>query len=58
MAQLGKTHDIKDNTFIGAKKLANRGVVFDMNTPDAVKWVHQHKKAFTERFGGTAIIKE
>ena len=29
-----------------------------MNTLDAVKWVHRHKRAFTEKFGGTEIIKE
>ena len=31
MEQLGKTLDIKDYTFMGVKKLANGGVVFDMN---------------------------
>ena len=56
--QLGATLDIKDYTFMGVKKLANGGVVFDMNTPNSVKWVHLHKRAFTEKFGGTAIIKE
>ena len=35
--QLGTTLDIKDYTFMGVKKLANGGVVFDMNTPNAVK---------------------
>ena len=58
MEQLGKTLDIEDYTFMGMKKLVNGGVVFDMNTPNAVKWVHLHKHAFTEKFGSTAIIKE
>ena len=56
--QLGVTLDIEDYTFMGVKKLANGGVVFDMNTPNTVKWVHLHKHTFTEKFRGTAIIKE
>ena len=58
MEQLGVTLDIKNYIFMGVKKLANGGVVFDMNTPNAVKWVHLHKRTFTEKFGSTAIIKE
>ena len=37
MEQLGETLDIEDYTFMGVKKLMNDGVVFDMNTPNAVK---------------------
>ena len=29
-----------------------------MNTLEPIKWVYQHKQAFMEKFGGTAIIKE
>ena len=38
--------------------MANGGVVFNKNMANAIKWVHQHKYALTEKFGGTAIIKE
>ncbi|KAF8482316.1 hypothetical protein JB92DRAFT_3268538, partial [Gautieria morchelliformis] len=51
-------HDSVDIVFIGAKKLANGGIVFDLDTEEAVKWIQQNKESFLSKFSGTATIKD
>ena len=44
--------------FIGAKKLADSGTVLDLNDMQAVRWRKTHKRAFLDKFGGTAVVKD
>ena len=44
--------------FIGAKKLNNGGIVFDLNTAQITTWVKNNKKTFTDKFGAMAVIKD
>ena len=43
---------------IGAKKLQNGGVVYELNNPEAASWLRQEKPNFTKIFGESAVIKD
>jgi hypothetical protein len=58
ISNLEEDHDLASIEFIGAKKLANGGIVFDLDTEQAAKWIQANKNAFTSKFSGTATIKE
>ncbi|KAF8503954.1 hypothetical protein JB92DRAFT_3123191 [Gautieria morchelliformis] len=45
-------------TFIGAKILANGGIVYELGNPTAASWVQQNKARFAEKLGGTSVVKE
>ena len=47
-----------DGKFLGAKKLNNGGIVFDLNTAQITSWVKNNKKTFTDKFGAMAVIKD
>lgn len=48
-----------DTTFIGAKKLRNSKILYQLNTQDMVNWFKQPevKWAFTAKFDGTSNIQ-
>jgi hypothetical protein len=48
----------KEVRFVGAKKLTNGGIVFDMGTPEAANHIQHHKQDFLQRFSASAIVKE
>jgi hypothetical protein len=55
---LDEDHDLANIEFIGAKRLTNGGIVFDLDTEEAARWIQTNKKAFTSKFSGTATIKD
>ena len=44
--------------FIGAKMLANSGVVYESNVPDAAQWVQENKRSFVDKFSSMSVIKD
>jgi hypothetical protein len=44
--------------FVGAKKLTNGGIVFDMGMPEVSNHIQHHKQDFLQRFSASAIAKE
>jgi hypothetical protein len=57
VSNLEEDHELASITFIGAKKLANGGIVFDLDTEEAAKWIQANKITFLSKFSGTATIK-
>jgi hypothetical protein len=55
---LEEDHELTSLAFIGAKKLANGGIVFDLDTEEAAKWIQANKDTFLSKFSGTATIKD
>ncbi|KAF8483198.1 hypothetical protein JB92DRAFT_2763031 [Gautieria morchelliformis] len=55
---LGDDHSHISRAFVGAKKLANGGIVFDLETVEAARWIQANKIAFLSKFSGTAMIKD
>jgi hypothetical protein len=55
---LEEDHDLINIAFIGAKKLANGGIVFDLDTEEAARWIQANKSKFVSKFSGTATIKD
>src|SRR5882724_1603692 len=43
---------------VGAKKLNNRGVVYELNKPETASWVRKDKAAFTAGFGSSAVMRD
>jgi hypothetical protein len=48
----------EEGKFIGARKLTNGGIVFDLNTIEATRWIQKNKGTFTPNCGATAIVKD
>ena len=44
--------------FIGVKKLANGGIVFDLATNEINEWIQTNKKEFINKFSTAAIMKD
>ena len=44
--------------FIGARKLANGGIVFHLESTEAARWIQQNKEAFIRKFSVEAVVKE
>jgi hypothetical protein len=58
ISKLEEDHNLASIAFIGAKKLANGGIVFDLDTEEAVRWIQANKNVFISKFSGTATIKD
>src|SRR5882724_13430043 len=43
---------------VGAKKLNNGGVVYELDEPETTSWVRKEKAAFTASFGSSAIMRD
>src|SRR5882724_8979917 len=43
---------------IGARKLRNGGVVYELSDPEAAKWLRWECVAFTVNFRGMSVLKE
>ena len=43
---------------IGARKLRNGGVMYELSDPEAAKWLRWECAAFVVNFGGTSVLKE
>src|SRR5882724_11038378 len=43
---------------VGAKKLGNGGVVYELDKQETADWVRREKAAFMAGFGGTAVVRE
>jgi len=43
---------------VGAKRLHNGGVVYELDKPETARWVRREKAIFTAGFGRTAVVKE
>ena len=43
---------------VGAKKLSNRGIMYELDKPETANWVRKEKAAFTARFGGSTVVKD
>ena len=56
--QLGLNTRPTDITYLGAKKLTNRGIVFDLNSTEATRWKEDHKQQFLEKFSSTSVVKD
>ncbi|KAF8228079.1 hypothetical protein L208DRAFT_1220901, partial [Tricholoma matsutake] len=54
---LDKPHD---TTFIAARKLRSRGILYSMNSQKVATWLHlpDVKKVFMDHFDGTSNIKD
>jgi hypothetical protein len=58
VSNLEEDHELASIMFIGAKELANGGIVFDLDTEEAARWIQANKSAFISKFSGTATIKD
>ena len=47
-----------NSKFLGAKKLSNGGIVFDLNTANAASWVKENRNEFAKNLGAMSIIKD
>jgi len=47
-----------DATVLGAKRIGNGGIVYELNSDQAAKWVRHERDAFEKNFGGSSIIKD
>jgi len=43
---------------VGAKKLNNGGIVYNLDKLETASWVRREKNAFMARFGGTAVVRD
>jgi len=43
---------------VGARKLSNSGVVYELDKLETANWVRKEKNVFTAGFGGTAVMRE
>jgi len=43
---------------VGAKKLNNGGIVYNLDKMETASWVRREKNAFMARFGGTAVVRD
>src|SRR5882724_11142615 len=43
---------------VGAKKLNNGGVMYELNEPETASWVRKEKVAFMASFGSSAIMRD
>jgi len=43
---------------VGANKLNNGGVVYELDKPETTSWVREEKAAFTARFGGLVVVRD
>src|SRR5882724_12064376 len=43
---------------VGAKKLNNGGVMYELNEPETSSWVRKEKVAFMASFSGSAIMRD
>lgn len=55
---LPKTLEISTARTIGAKKLKNGGVIYEMDSKETASWIREEKEAFMANFSGNAIVKE
>ena len=55
---MGTNEKDSDELFIGVRKLANGGILFDMESLDSAKWIQDNKNAFIEKFSSAAVVKE
>ena len=44
--------------FVGVKKLANRGIVFDLDTQEEVGVIQSHREGFLCKFSMSAVVEE
>jgi hypothetical protein len=56
--QIEQTNGLEDGGCIGAKRLANGGIVLELRTAEGARWMQQHKRQFMEKFSGTTIMKD
>lgn len=54
--QLGEEGN--DASMIGAKRLKNGGILYELNSSGAAQWIRQERECFEKHFGGTSIIKD
>ena len=43
---------------VGARKLNNSGVVYELDKPEMANWVRREKNTFMAGFGGTVVMRE
>ncbi|KAF8499396.1 hypothetical protein JB92DRAFT_3124897 [Gautieria morchelliformis] len=56
--EIETSENVGEMCFIGVKKLANGGIVFDLTTNTAARWIQANKATFLEKFSATATIKD
>ena len=56
--QLGDNTGPTDIMYLGAKKLTNGGIVFDLNSTEATRWIQDHKQQFLKKFSSTSVVKD
>src|SRR5882724_5349381 len=47
-----------DIRVVGAKKLQNGGIVYELNNPESAQWMWKEKAEFMKHFGESLIIKD
>jgi len=55
-SQLGQSPT--DPRAIGAKKLCNGSIVYELNSPNAMNWLRKESRAFTDGFRGTLVMRD
>jgi len=48
----------KGTKVVGARKLRKGGVIYELNSAEAARWLRREKAAFTVGVGGTSVVKE
>jgi len=47
-----------ETRIVGAKKLQNGGIVYELNSPESATWLRKEKTEFTKHYDGASIIKD
>jgi len=43
---------------VGAKKLQNGGIVYELNNPESTIWLQKEKAEFTKHYGKASVMKD
>jgi len=47
-----------DIRVVGAKKLQNSGIIYELNNPESAQWLCKEKAEFMKHYGKSSIIKD
>jgi len=52
------SHPTTDIRVVGAKKLQNGGIVYELNNPESAQWMWKEKAEFMKHYSKSSIIKD
>ena len=51
-------HPQSEIRIVGAKKLQNGGIVYELINPESATWLHKEKAEFTKHYGEAMVMKD